>query len=56
MLKGTFQAEATLSSDKIKPITLAIIELHLSEGISYSVQRCPNDAINWLLVPLGFGV
>jgi len=28
------QAEATLNSKKIKPITLAIVELHESEGIS----------------------
>ena len=27
-----------LNSEKIKPITLAVIELHLSEGISQSVN------------------
>ena len=32
--KGTSRAEATLNSEKIKPVALAIIELHLSEGIS----------------------
>jgi len=31
--KGTSWAEATLNSEKIKPIALAIIELRLSEGI-----------------------
>jgi len=31
---GTSWAEATLSSEQIKPIALAIIELRLSEGIS----------------------
>jgi len=33
MPKGTSWAEATLNSEKIKPIALAIIELRLSEGI-----------------------
>jgi len=32
--KGTSQAEAMLNSEKIKPITLAIVELSESEGIS----------------------
>jgi len=27
MAKGTFQAEVTLNSKKIKPVTLAIVEL-----------------------------
>jgi len=31
--KGTSQAEAILNSEKIKPIALAVIELHWSEGI-----------------------
>ena len=30
MPKGTFQTEATSNSKKIKPIALAVIELHLS--------------------------
>jgi len=34
MPKGTFQAEATLTSEKIQQVALAIIELHWSEGIS----------------------
>jgi len=33
MAKGTSRAEATLNSTKIKPIALAIVELHESEGI-----------------------
>ena len=37
MPKGTFRAEATLNSVKIKPVALAVIELHLSEGINQSV-------------------
>jgi len=38
MLKGTSQAEATLNSEKIKPIALAIIELRWSEGIRQLVS------------------
>jgi len=34
MPKGTSQVEAILSSEKIKPIAEAVIELHLSVGIS----------------------
>jgi len=33
MVKGTSRAEATLNSEKIKPIALAIVELCKSEGI-----------------------
>ena len=36
--KGTSQVEATLNSEKTKPIALAVIELCLSEGISQSVE------------------
>ena len=32
-------AEATLNSEKIKPVTLAVIELRLSEGIRQSVTH-----------------
>jgi len=32
--KGTSQAEVTLNSKKIKPVALAIVKLHKSEGIS----------------------
>ena len=39
MPKGTSQAEATLNSEKIKPVALAIIKLCLSEGISQSVTQ-----------------
>ena len=34
MPKGTCRAEATLNSEKIKPVALAVIELRLFEGIS----------------------
>jgi len=33
MAKGTSWAEAMLNSEKIKPVALAIVELHESEGI-----------------------
>jgi len=36
--KGTSLAEATLNSEKIKPVTLAIVELRKSEGISQAVS------------------
>ena len=32
--KGTCRAEVTSNSEKIKPVALAVIKLHLSEGIS----------------------
>jgi len=34
MPKGTSPAEATLNSEKIKAVALAVIELRWSEGIS----------------------
>ena len=46
MPKGTCRAEATPNSRKINPVALAVIELHLSEGISKSV-------IQWK-IPLNF--
>ena len=39
MPKGTSWAEATSNSEKIKPVALAIIELHSSEGIRQSVSQ-----------------
>jgi len=36
--KGTSQAEATLKSEKIKPIALAIVKLYESEGISQAIS------------------
>jgi len=38
MAKGTSQAEAMSSSEKIKSVALAIVELHESEGISQLVS------------------
>ena len=37
MPKDTSRVEAMLNSEKVKPIDLAVFELHLSEGISQSV-------------------
>ncbi len=39
MPKGTCQVEVTLNSEKIKPVVLAVIELHLSEVIRQSVSQ-----------------
>ena len=39
MPKGTSQAEATLNSEKIKPVVLAVIKLCLSEGISQLLSQ-----------------
>jgi len=36
MAKGTSQAKAMLNSKKTKPVTLAIVELCKSEGITQS--------------------
>jgi len=38
MVKGTFQAEVTSNSEKIKPVALAIVKLRESEGISQAVS------------------
>jgi len=39
MAKGTSWAKATLNSEKIKPIALAIVELRKSEGIRQLVSQ-----------------
>ena len=42
--KGTSWDAATLNSEEIKPVAIAIIELHLSEGISQSdIQSVENS-------------
>ena len=43
LTKGTTQGEATSKSAKIKPIALAVIELHLSEGISEWVSKSVSE-------------
>ena len=37
--KGKCPAEATWKRKKIKPVALAVIELHVSDGISQSVEN-----------------
>jgi len=37
MAKGASQVKATLNSEKVKPIALAIVELRKSEGIRQAV-------------------
>jgi len=39
MAKGTSWAEATSNSEKIRPVALAIVELHESEGIRQLVSQ-----------------
>jgi len=39
MPKGTSQAEATSNGKKIKPVALAIVDLHWSEGIRQLVSQ-----------------
>jgi len=39
MPKSTSQAEATSNSEKIKPVVLAVIKLHLSQGISQLISQ-----------------
>ena len=43
--KGTCRVEATSNSDKIKNIALAIIELHLSEGISQLLSQSVENSV-----------
>ena len=45
MPKGTCQAEATSNSEKMKPVVLAVIELHLPEGISQSVTQLLSQSV-----------
>ena len=46
MAKGTGWAEAMSNSEKIKPVTLAVIELRLSEGISQSVSYLLTQSVS----------
>jgi len=48
MTKGTSQAEATSKSEKIKPVALAIVELHKFESIRQAVvsQSVENILLN----------
>jgi len=44
MAKGTSQAKATLNSEKIRPVALAIVELHESSGIRQAGGRAGRQA------------
>jgi len=45
MEKGTSQAEAMLSSEKIKPVALAIVKLCKSEGIRQLVSQSLENSV-----------
>ena len=45
MPKGTYRAEAMTNSEKIKPVALVVIELHLYEGVSYSVSQSVENSV-----------
>jgi len=45
MAKGTSWAEVTLNSEKIKPIALAIVELHESEGLRQLVSQSVENSV-----------
>ena len=45
LAKDTFRDEVTLNSEEIKPVALAIIELHLSEGISQPVSQLVSQSV-----------
>jgi len=48
MAKGTSQAEAT-NSEKIKPVTLAIVELCKSEGIRQAISWLVSQSVSQLV-------
>jgi len=43
--KGTSWAEATLSSEKIKPVSFAIVELCWSEGIRQAGRQLVSQSV-----------
>ena len=45
MPKGTCRAEVMSNSEKIKPVALAVIELLMSEGISWSVSYLLSQSV-----------
>ena len=54
MPKGTCQAETTSNSEKIKPVALAVIELHLSEGISQLLSQLVGRKFHFIIFFLNF--
>ena len=49
MPKGTSQDEATSNSEKINLIALAVIELHLPEGIKQAGRQLVNRKFHWII-------
>jgi len=49
MAKGTTGAQVTMNSEKIMLLTLAIVELHLSAGISQTVSQSVEISLNNIL-------
>ena len=45
MPEGTYWAEAMSNSENIKPVALAVIELHLSEGIGQLLSQSVENSI-----------
>ena len=45
LAKGTSLDEATLNSEEIKPVAIAIIELRLSERISQSISQSVSQSV-----------
>jgi len=45
MAKGTSQAETTSNSEIIKPVALAIVELHESEGIRQAGRQVVSQSL-----------
>ena len=48
MPKGTSRTEAMSDSEKVKPMTLAVIELHFSEGISQLLSQSVENSIKYI--------
>ena len=46
MPKGTSRDEAMLNSEKIKPVTLHVIKLHLSEGIRQAGRKVGRQLVS----------
>jgi len=49
MAKGISQAEAKSNSEKIKPVTLVIVKLRESEGISQAVSQSVKQVVSYLV-------
>ena len=45
MKKGTSRVEATLNSERIRPVALAVIKLRLSEGINQLLSQLLSQSV-----------